>query len=74
MILAEAQTVVVGLINEIRLYMLENNTDVLIGNEHKARYKDVIQIRLDGKALKEKQPDIYKAFTTCTKYKRFKFD
>lgn len=73
MILADTQAIVDGLTDEIKAYMLENNTDVLTGNEHKATYKDVTQNRLDGKALQEKHPDIYKAFTTSTTYKRFNF-
>lgn len=37
----------------------------------KATYKTVTSSRLDGKALKEEQPDIFAAYSTPTTYKRF---
>ena len=50
---------------------LMKGKETVIEGSTKAIYKTVTSSRLDGKALKESYPDIVKAYTTETQYKRF---
>lgn len=70
----ETTAIIDGLKDELKRYMLDNNTDVIIGTEHKASYKDVISNRLDSKALKNDMPDIATKYTITTTTKRFTFN
>lgn len=70
----ETATIIDGLKDELKRYMLENNTDVIIGTEHKASYKDVSSSRLDSKSLKQDLPDIASKYTIITTSKRFTFN
>ena len=72
-IMEEAAATVDGLKDEIKKYMEEHNTDVLIGNEHKASYKAVASNRIDTTALKKDMPDIAAQYTKTTETKRFTF-
>ena len=72
-IMEEAAATVDGLKDEIKRYMEEHNTDIVIGNEHKATYKAVESSRLDSTALKRDMPDIAAQYTKTTKSKRFLF-
>ena len=69
----ETAAIIEGLKDEIKQYMTEHNTEVLIGNEHKATYKAVTSSRIDTAALKQAHPDIATAYTRTTETKRFLF-
>lgn len=70
----ETTAIIDSLKDELKQYMLNNNTDVIIGTEHKASYKDVSSSRLDSKALKHDMPDIATKYTITTTTKRFTFN
>ena len=72
-IMEETAAIVDGLKDEIKKYMEEHNTDILIGNEHKATYKAITSSRLDSTALKKDLPDIAAQYTKTTETKRFLF-
>lgn len=70
----ETATIIDGLKDELKRYMRDNDTDVIIGTEHKASYKDVCSSRLDSKSLKQDLPDIASKYTITTTTKRFIFN
>ena len=72
-IMEEAAATVDSLKDEIKRYMEEHDTDIVIGNEHKATYKAVTSNRLDSTALKKDLPDIASRYTKTTETKRFTF-
>ena len=69
----ETDAIIEGLKDEIKRYMVEHNTDILTGNEHKATYKAVTSSRIDTTALKKDLPDIAAQYTKTTETKRFLF-
>jgi len=70
----EAQKVVEENKELLKGYMTENEIDELIGDEHKATYKEVISNRFDSKAFKAAgHEDLYKAFTKPSASMRFTF-
>ena len=69
----ETADIIDGLKDKLKEYMQENNTDVIIGDEHKAMYKIVSSSRIDTAALKKDLPDIAAAYTKQTETKRFTF-
>ena len=72
-IMEEASDTVDSLKDEIKKYMEEHETDILIGNEHKATYKAVSSSRIDTAALKKDMPNIAAQYTKTTETKRFTF-
>lgn len=58
---------------EIKAYMTENGTDTLIGDEHKATYKEVISSRFDSKAFGKDHADLYEAYKKPSTSMRFTF-
>lgn len=59
---------------EIKARMTEAGNDTLIGNEHKATYKEVISNRFDSKAFKaDGYEDLYKAYQKPNTSMRFTF-
>lgn len=72
-IMEEASATVDGLKDEIKKYMEEHDTDIVIGNEHKATYKAVSSSRIDTASLKKELPDIASRYTKTTETKRFTF-
>lgn len=72
-IMEEATATVDGLKDEIKKYMEEHDTDIVIGNEHKATYKAVTSSRIDTTALKKDLPDIASRYTKTAQTKRFLF-
>ena len=72
-IMEEATATVDGLKDEIKKYMEDHNTDIVIGTEHKATYKAVTSSRIDTTALKKDLPDIVAKYTKTTETKRFLF-
>ena len=69
----ETAAIIDGLQDEIKEYMLNNNTDEITGSEHKATYKTVVSSRIDTTALKKELPKIAEIFTKTTETKRFLF-
>lgn len=70
----EAQKVVDENKELLKAYMTENELAELIGDEHKATYKEVISNRFDSKAFKAAgHEDLYKAFTKPSASMRFTF-
>lgn len=69
----ENAAIIEGLKDQIKTYMSENNKDELIGAEHKATYKPIVNNRIDTTALKAELPDIAKRYTKSTSYMKFNF-
>lgn len=69
----EITATVDGLKDAVKKYMESNNTDTVIGAEHKASYKAVYSSRIDTGALKKAHPDIAAEYTRTTESKRFTF-
>ena len=57
----------------LKSYMAENNTDTIIGIDHKATWKTVKSNRFDSAALKKDAPELYATYTVATESKRFTF-
>ena len=71
---AEAKAAKEAIEAEIKAYMETENIESLIGDEHKATYKEVISNRFDSKAFKAAgHEDLYKAFTKPSASMRFIF-
>ena len=58
---------------EIKARMTEAGDDTLIGNEHKATYKEVVSNRFDSKAFKADHADMYIAYQKPSTSMRFTF-
>lgn len=59
---------------EIKARMTESGDDTIIGNEHKATYKEVISNRFDSKAFRaDGYEDLYKAYQKPSASMRFTF-
>lgn len=70
----EAQKVVDENKDILKAYMTENSLTELLGDEHKASYKEVVSNRFDSKAFKAAgHEDLYKAFTKPSASMRFTF-
>lgn len=69
----ETAAIIDGLKDKLKGYITENNLDELIGEEHKATYKEVVNNRIDTTALKSELPDIAKRYTKSTPSMRFNF-
>ena len=70
----EAQKVVDENKEVLKAYMTENELTELIGDEHKATYKEVVSNRFDSKAFKAAgHKDLYKEFTKPSSSMRFNF-
>lgn len=72
-LLNETSAIVESLKDDIKAYMQAAGKDEIVGNEHKASYKEVTSSRLDSKALKASYPDIVAAYTKQITTKRFVF-
>lgn len=60
--------------DELKAVMTEQNVDTLIGDEHKATWKEVTSHRFDSKAFKAAgHADLYNAFTKPSTSKKFTF-
>ena len=69
----EAQKVVDENKEVLKGYMTENEIDELIGDEHKATYKEVISNRFDSTAFKKDHADMYEAYKKESSTMRFTF-
>lgn len=71
---AEAKALKEALEAEIKSMMTEEGIEELIGDEHKATYKEVISNRFDSTAFKKAgHEDLYKEFTKPSASMRFNF-
>lgn len=70
----EAQRIVDENKELLKAHMAETGIDTLIGEEHKATYKEVISNRFDSKAFKaDGYEDLYKAYQKPSASMRFTF-
>lgn len=58
---------------EIKVYMTEHKMTDLIGDEHKATYKEVISNRFDSTAFKKDHADMYESYKKPSTSMRFTF-
>lgn len=59
---------------EIKARMTESGESEILGNEHKATYKEVVSNRFDSKAFKaDGYEDLYKAYQKPSASMRFTF-
>lgn len=71
---AEAKALKEAIEAEIKAYMEAENIESLIGDEHKATYKEVVSNRFDSKAFKaDGYEDLYKAYQKPSASMRFNF-
>lgn len=59
--------------DELKAYMTEAELNELIGDEHKATWKEVISNRIDSKAFKADHADLYAKYQKSSKSMRFTF-
>lgn len=70
----EAQRIVDENKEILKAHMTETGVDTLIGDEHKATYKEVVSNRFDSKAFKaDGYEDLYKAYQKPSASMRFTF-
>lgn len=69
----EAQKIVDENKELLKAHMTEMGVDTLIGDEHKATYKEVISNRFDSKAFKADHADMYTAYQKPSTSMRFTF-
>ncbi len=58
---------------ELKEYMESSAIDTLIGDEHKATFKEVVSNRFDSTAFKKDHADMYKAYQKPSASMRFTF-
>lgn len=59
--------------NEIKEYMIAENITELIGEEHRALYREVVSNRFDTTRFKKAMPELAKKFTKKSSSMRFDF-
>ena len=69
----EAQKVVDENKEVLKAYMTEAELTELIGDEHKATYKEVVSNRFDSTAFKKDHADMYEAYKKESSSMRFTF-
>lgn len=69
----ETNDMIESLKDEIKTYMKENNTDTVIGNEHKATYKTVVSNRFNSADFKKEHSDLYNKYIKPVSSTRFTF-
>lgn len=72
-IIEEAQAEYDSRRKELEAYMTELEQEVLIGDEHKVTYKEVISNRFDSTAFKRDHADMYEAYKKASTSMRFTF-
>ena len=73
-IIAEAQKELDRLEAETKAFMTANEMTELIGDEHKATYKEVVSNRFDSKKFKaDGYEDLYKAYQKSSSSMKFTF-
>ncbi len=58
---------------KVKAIMAENNIDTILGDEHKATWKEIISNRLDTKLLQKEMPKVAERYTKASKSMRFTF-
>lgn len=58
---------------EVKDRMTTSGVDEILGNEHHATYKEVVQNRFDSKAFKADHADMYTAYQKPSSSRRFTF-
>lgn len=58
---------------QIKELMTSTGVDTLIGDEHKATYKEVASSRFDSKAFKRDHADMYESYKKASSSMRFTF-
>lgn len=58
---------------EIKAYMEESGKDELIGDEHKATWREYQERRFDSTAFKKDHADMYEAYRVSQTKRPFKF-
>ena len=58
---------------EVKAYMAETGQTELIGDEHKATYKEVVSNRFDSTAFKRDHADMYESYKKPSSSMRFTF-
>lgn len=69
----EAQRIVEENKELLKEHMTAEGIDTIIGDEHKATYKEVISNRFDSKAFKADHADMYTAYQKPSTSMRFTF-
>ena len=69
----ETAQIIDGLKDKLKAHMTENGIETLLGDEHKAVYKEVASTRVDTTALKKELPEIAERYTKSTTTMRFTF-
>lgn len=69
----ETAVIIDDLKEELKAIMQEQDTDTLIGTEHKASYKAVVSSRIDTTAIKRDLPEVAAKYTRTTETRRFTF-
>ena len=70
----ETNAIIESLKDEIKTYMKANNTDTVIGKEHKATYKTIVSNRFNNAAFKKDYNDLYNEYTRPVTSARFIFN
>ena len=70
-LIAEAETEVEALKDEIKSEMLKQNTEELEAGKYIVRWTSVLSNRFDSTGFKKVMPEIYKAYTKQVSSKRF---
>ena len=58
---------------QIKELMTSTGVDTLIGDEHKATYKEVVSSRFDSTAFKKDHADMYESYKKASTSMRFTF-
>lgn len=72
-LIAEAEAELKALEEQVKARMTEEGIDTLIGDEHKATYKEVISNRFDSTAFKKDHADMYESYKKASTSMRFTF-
>lgn len=72
-IIAQAQKELDKLEAETKEYMTTHSLTELLGDEHKATYKEVVSNRFDSKAFKADHADMYELYKKPSTSMRFNF-
>lgn len=70
---AEAKAAKEAIEAEIKAYMESESIESLIGDEHKATYKEVVQNKFNPTAFKKDHADMYEAYKRPSASMRFNF-
>lgn len=70
---AEAEAEIAKIEERIKNKMLEEGKDTVIGDEHKATYKEVVSNRFDSTSFKKDHADMYESYKKPSTSMRFTF-